>query len=271
MKKKHLFLSFALLLMAVPAWSDKPVPWQMYFQESVTPVMDQIIHLHNVVMVIIVLIGILVLGLLGYVTYRFRASRNPTPSKTSHHTVLEIVWTAIPVLILLAISFPSLRLIYFMDKAEHADMTLKITGRQWYWHYEYPEQKISFDSVMVPEKELKPGQTRLLEVDHQVVLPVDTTVRLLFTADDVLHSWAVPAFGVKQDTVPGRVAEAWIRVRKEGTYYGQCSELCGTGHSFMPIAVRVVSKEEYKKWLEEAQKEFAQVSQENQAIMLALR
>lgn len=237
--------------------ADVPRPWQMYFQEAVTPVMEEIVHFHDILMVIIVAIGLFVFALLGYTLFRFRAKRNPVPSKTSHNTPLEIVWTAIPVLILVAICWPSMHLLYFMDRATHPEMTLKINGRQWYWHYAYEGQHVEFDSVMIPEKDIQPGQYRLLEVDHPVVIPVNTTVRLLFTADDVLHSWTVPAFGVKHDTVPGRIGESWVRVTKEGTYYGQCSELCGTGHAYMPIKVQVVSKEAYAAWLAQAKQKFA--------------
>ncbi|MCA0370005.1 MAG: cytochrome c oxidase subunit II [Proteobacteria bacterium] len=255
--KYSLTLLMGLLAGVGELRADVPRPWQMHFQEAVTPVMEEIVRFHDILLVLIVLIGLFVFALLGYTLVRFRAERNPVPTKTSHNTPLEIVWTAIPVLILLAICWPSMHLLYFMDRAVHPDMTLKINGRQWYWHYAYEGHDLEFDSVMIPEKDLQPGQHRLLEVDHPVVIPVDTTVRLLFTADDVLHSWAVPAFGVKQDTVPGRIAESWVRVTKEGTYYGQCSELCGTGHAFMPIKVQVVSKEAYATWLKEAKQKLA--------------
>lgn len=254
-----LFLKAFLALMGCVnlAHANMPEPWQMGFQEPVTPVMERIIHLHDILMAIIVTIGLLVMALLGYAVYRFDAKRNPVPSKTSHHTWLEVVWTTIPVLILLAIAFPTFKLIYFMDKTENAEMTVKVIGRQWYWHYAYPDDDFEFDSIMIPENEVKDPKLRLLAVDNPIVIPVDTTVRFLLTADDVIHSFAVPAFGIKQDTVPGRVSEVWARVNKEGTYYGQCSELCGSEHAYMPIAVKVVSKEAYQEWLAGAKQKFA--------------
>ena len=270
----NLFLKAFLAIMGCVGVvrADLPEPWQMGFQEPVTPVMEEIVHLHDILMVIVLVIGLIVLALLGYAVYRFDAKRNPIPSKTSHHTWLEVVWTTIPVLILLAIAFPSFKLLYFMDKAENAEMTVKVVGRQWYWHYAYPDDGFEFDSVMVPENEVKDPKLRLLAVDNPIVIPVDTTVRFLLTADDVIHSFAVPAFGIKQDTVPGRVSEVWARVNKEGTYYGQCSELCGSEHAYMPIAVKVVSKEAYQEWLSGAKQEFAmnEVSPFNlKTIMLA--
>lgn len=259
--RNNLFLKAFLILMGFgkmgTLWADKPEAWQMGFQEPVTPVMKEIIWLHDILMVIIVAIGLLVLSLLGYAVYRFNAKRNPVPSKTSHHTWLEVVWTAIPVLILLGIAFPSFKLLYFMDKTENAEMTVKVIGRQWYWHYAYPDDGFEFDSLMIPEKDVKDPSLRLLAVDNPIVIPVDTTVRFLVTADDVIHSFAVPAFGIKQDSVPGRVAEVWARVTKEGMYYGQCSELCGSEHAYMPIAVKVVSKQAYQDWLTGAKTQFA--------------
>ena len=250
----------AICFLAIPLFADQPHPWQFGFQEAVTPVMEKIHDLHNLLLIVIASIATVVLSLIFYVVWRFRASKNPVPAQFSHNTPLEIVWTLIPVLILAVIVFPSMRLLYFMDKAVDAEVTVKVVGRQWYWHYAYPDHKIEFDSVMVPDKDRKPDQLRLLAVDNELVVPVDTTVRVLVTADDVIHSWAVPAFGIKQDSIPGRLRETWLRVKKEGVYYGQCSELCGTGHGFMPIAVRVVSKEAFKAWLEEAKQKFASLT-----------
>lgn len=274
--KKSLFLySFvAFLLGGVSAFADRPKPWQLGFQDPVTPVMEQIISLHTLLMGVITVIALIVFSLLGYAVYRFSAKRNPSPSKTSHHTFLEVIWTTIPVLILLGISFPSFKLLYFMDKAEDAELTVNIVGRQWYWHYAYPEEDFEFDSVMIPEDEVEDPSLRLLAVDNPLVIPVDTTVRFLLTADDVLHAFAVPAFGIKQDTVPGRISEVWARVTKEGTYYGQCSELCGAEHAYMPIAVKVVSKEAYQEWLLKSKQAFAMNTQESLAdkkILLAQR
>lgn len=226
-----------------------PQPWQIGFQSAASPIMEGITEMHHLLMIIITCIAIFVTVLLGYVLFRFSASRNPVPSQISHNTLLEVVWTLLPVLILVIIGIPSLKLMFFASKIENADMTIKAIGRQWYWSYEYPEQKFQFDSLMIEEKDLKPGQLRLLDVDNPIVVPVGKTVRVIVTSDDVLHSFAVPALGVKKDAVPGRLNETWFRIEKEGTYYGQCSELCGVKHGFMPIAVKVVSQEQYDEWL----------------------
>lgn len=265
---RFLWVIIGMCVGAQTVRADIARPWQMHFQEAVTPVMEKIVHFHDILLILIIVIGVFVFILLGYTVYRFNAKRHPVATKTTHNTALEVLWTGIPVLILLAMVWPSMHLLYFMDRAVNPEMTIKISGRQWYWHYNYEGQHIEFDSVMVPEKDLKPGQNRLLEVDHPVVIPVNTTVRLLLTADDVLHSWAVPAFGVKQDTVPGRQAETWIKVTKEGVYYGQCSELCGTGHSFMPIAVHVVSKQAYEQWLSKAKQQFASLEDSNASALM---
>jgi len=230
----------------------------MGFQEAATPVMEQITQFHEMLLIIIFAIGIFVTLLLFFVIFRFRESANPNPSKTSHNTLIEVVWTLIPVIILVVIAVPSFKLLFYMDRTNDAEMTLKVVGHQWYWSYVYPDHdNIEFDSYMVKEADLKPGQLRLLDVDNPVVIPVDTNVRILVTSADVLHSWAVPAFGVKQDTIPGRLRETWVRVTKPGKYYGQCSELCGTGHGFMSIVVKAVSKEEFKEWVAKAKEKFA--------------
>lgn len=226
-----------------------PQPWQIGFQSAASPIMEGITEMHHMLMIIITCIAIFVTVLLGYVLFRFRASRNPVPSQTSHNTLLEVVWTLLPVLILVIIGIPSLKLMFFASKIENADMTVKAIGHQWYWTYEYPEQKLQFDSLMIEEKDLKPGQLRLLDVDNPIVVPVGKTVRVIVTSEDVLHSFAVPSLGIKKDAVPGRLNETWFRIEKEGTYYGQCSELCGIKHGFMPIAVKVVSQEQYDEWL----------------------
>jgi len=245
------------IAIASSALAAVPLPWQMNLQPPATPVMERIVHFHNMLLIIITLITLFVMGLLLYVMVRFRAGRNPVPSKTTHHTLIEVLWTVLPILILIGISIPSFRLLYYGDRTTEAEMTLKIVGSQWYWSYEYPDHgNFSFDSVIVPDKDIKPGQHRLLEVDNRIVLPIDTNIRLLMTATDVLHAWAVPAFGVKLDTVPGRINETWVRITREGVYYGQCSELCGVGHAFMPIAVEAVSKEKFETWVKKAKAEF---------------
>lgn len=246
----------ALIVFAAPAMADGiPQPWQLNFQPAASPVMDQIEHFHNILLVVITIITLFVLALLTYVCIRFRAKANPVPSKTTHNTLIEIIWTAIPVLILVLICIPSIRLLYYSDKAQKPDMTLKVIGYQWYWGYVYPDQgDLAFESYLVKDADLKPDQKhlRLLEVDKEVVLPVDTNIRILVTAADVIHAWAVPALGVKKDAVPGRINETWTRIEKPGIYYGQCSELCGQGHGFMPIKVRAVSKEEFAAWVEKS-------------------
>tara|TARA_B100000315_G_C14593089_1_gene597024 strand:- start:3622 stop:4494 length:873 start_codon:yes stop_codon:yes gene_type:complete len=244
--------------MASGANAAEPIPWQMNFQPAATPVMEKIIDFHNLLLTIQVGIVVLVLGLMLYIIIKFNSKSNPEPSKTTHNTPLEVIWTVIPIVILIVLAVPSMKLLFFMDKAPNPEMTLKITGHQWYWSYQYPDNgDFEFDSNIIPDDEIKPGQRRLLEVDNQVVLPVNTEIRLLMTSEDVIHNWAIPAFGVKMDTVPGRTNESWIKVTKPGTYYGQCSELCGVNHGFMPVAVKVVSKDEFKKWAAEAKKEFA--------------
>ncbi|MBX7198470.1 MAG: cytochrome c oxidase subunit II [Rhodospirillaceae bacterium] len=244
------------LPVSMPAWAadEMPTPsfpteWQLGLQNAASPVMERMTSFHNLLLVIITAISLFVLALLMICAVRYNERVNPVPAKWSHNTMIEVVWTALPVLILALIAVPSYRLLYFQDRTEQADMTLKIVGNQWYWSYEYPDTEITFDAIATPDKDIKPGQHRLLETDNHVVLPVETNVRLLMTATDVIHAWAIPAFGVKLDNVPGRTNETWVRPTKLGRFYGQCSELCGVDHSFMPIVVDVVSKEAYTAWV----------------------
>lgn len=240
-----------------------PEPWQLGFQEAASPVMEQTISFHNLLLWIITIITIFVLALMAYVAVRFKASNNPVPSKRTHHAMLEVAWTAIPVLILVVIAIPSFKLLYYQDVVEDTEMTIKAIGRQWYWSYEYPDHgNFTFDAFMIADEDIDEaaGQKRLLETDNRVVVPVDTNIRLLTTASDVIHSWAMPAFGIKIDAVPGHVNEMWFRVDKPGTYFGQCSELCGAYHGFMPIAVEALPKAEFEAWAKQAEEEFAQVS-----------
>lgn len=227
-----------------------PVPWQMNLQTPVTPVAEELVWFHNYLLVIITAITAFVLLLLIWVMVKFNAKANPVPSKNAHNTLLEIIWTAVPVLILVAIAIPSYRILYFMDTIEEAELTVKITGNQWFWTYEFPDDEIEFDSLPLADDEIDvaAGEHRLLEVDTPLILPVDTDIRLLFTANDVLHAWTIPAFGVKLDTVPGRINETWTRIRTQGKYYGQCSELCGIDHSYMPIVVHAVTRAEFDAW-----------------------
>lgn len=243
---------------AAVAATGQPEPWQLGLQEAVTPLMEQLTGFHDFLLVIITLITLFVLGLLIYVMVRFNEKANPTPSKVTHNTTLEVLWTAIPIVILIAIAIPSFRLLFAQYDFPKADVTIKAIGNRWYWTYEYPDHDgMTFDAVMLEDDELKPGQPRLLAVDNEVVVPVNKNIHVLVTASDVLHNWAVPSFGVKIDAVPGRVLRTWFRAEKTGTYYGQCSELCGIRHAFMPIAVRVVTQSEYDAWLVKAKEEFA--------------
>ncbi len=249
-----------LVALAGPSSAAQPYPWQMSFQPAASPVMERIQWFNDLLFWIIVAITLFVLALLCYCAIKFNEKSNPTPTKTTHNTALEVIWTAVPILILVAIAVPSFRLLYFMDRTDKPEMTLKVISHQWYWSYYYPDHgDFNFTSNMIPAEDLKPGQPRLLSVDNEVVLPVDTNVRVLATSQDVIHNWAVPAFGIKIDTVPGRTNETWVRITKEGTYYGQCSELCGINHGFMPIQVRAVSKSAFVQWTEEAKKKFAAV------------
>ena len=233
-------------------------PWQMTFQEAASPVAERIHSFHELLFWIITAITLFVLVLLIYVIVKFNEKANPVPSKTTHNTFIEVVWTVVPIIILIVVAVPSFKLLFYMDKHEDPDMTLKVTGHQWYWSYEYPDQgAFKFDSQMVAAEDLKPGQPRLLTVDNMVVLPVETNVRILQTSDDVIHNWAMPALGLKMDTVPGRTNENWVRITKPGDYYGQCSELCGVGHAYMPIHIKAVSKEEFAAWVKSAQTKFA--------------
>jgi cytochrome c oxidase subunit 2 len=247
--------TLSLMLFAAPlAWAAEPLPWQIGFQPAASPVRDQIDFLHDdILLPIITVISLFVLGLLLYVIVRYDARRHPTPTKTTHNTVIEVIWTAVPILILLVIFFPSMKLLYYVDRAQKADMTLKVTGRQWYWSYEYPDQNnFAFDSTMLAEDEVgKYGEKRLLGVDKPLVVPVGATVRILVGGSDVIHSWFVPSMGVQEYAVVGRENEAWMKVEKPGTYYGQCNQICGLNHPFMPIEIKAVSKEDFEKWLKQ--------------------
>ena len=220
--------------------------------------MERIIEFHNFIFIIEVSIVVLVLVLMGYIIIRFNSKSNPVPSKTTHNTILEVAWTAVPLLLVIIIAVPSLKLLYYADRIEEGEMTLKVIGNQWYWSYEYPDHgAFAFDSIIIEDENLEPGQPRLLSVDNSVVLPAETNIRLLFTSADVIHNWAVPSLGLKLDAVPGRVNESWVRINSEGDYYGMCSELCGVNHGFMPVHIKAVSKADFAAWAEQAKQEFA--------------
>jgi cytochrome c oxidase subunit 2 len=253
-------LAAAVLLPAGAAFAGlgQPSPWQIGLQDSATPVMDDVIGFHTFVLWIITAITVFVLALLVYVMVKFNAAANPVPSRTTHNTLVEVLWTVIPVVILVVIALPSFRILFFQLNTPPADLTIKATGVTWNWKYDYPDNgDFEFDSLMLQDKERKPGQPRLLSVDNEMVVPVNKVIRMQVTGFDVIHSFTVPSFGIKIDAIPGRLNETWFKATKEGMYYGQCSELCGKDHAFMPIAVRVVSDAEFATWVEEAKKKFA--------------
>lgn len=249
--------------MARDALAAKAEPWQLGLPEPVTPLAEQMRVFHDLwLLPIITVITIFVLALLLYTCWRFSEKRNPTPSKTTHNSLLEVVWTGVPVLILVVLAFPSLQLLYASDDTADTEMTLKVVGHQWYWEYQYVDENFGFDAFLAArthEEAEELGVPRLMMTDNVVVLPSDTKILLQFTSADVLHNWALSDFGVRVDTVPGRLNEAWTKINagKEGMYYGFCSELCGADHAFMPIAVQVVTKDEYRAWVQEAKQEFA--------------
>ncbi len=267
--KKILFIFFTLLI-TQSALANQPVDWQLGFQKAASESMKEIVSFHNnLLLPIIIAISVFVLFLMLYACVRFRASANPNPSKRTHNVTVEVLWTLIPCLILIVMAVPSFKILYKQDTIPKADLTIKAIGYQWYWGYEYPDENIIFDSYMIETKDLKPDQPRLLAVDNEVVVPVDKVVKVLITANDVLHAWALPSFGVKRDAVPGRINETWFKAEKVGTYYGQCSELCGIKHAFMPITVKVVSEDEYEEWLSEARVKFAKEVNEDDKLKIA--
>ena len=247
-----------LLLLPGSVLANQPKDWQLGFQKSASETMDDIVWFHDYMLLpVITAITVFVLFLIGYACIRFRASKNKEASTTSHNTFIEVIWTLVPCLILIVLAVPSFKVLYSQDEIPKADVTIKAIGYQWYWGYEYPDENIIFDSYMIEEKDLKDGQPRLLAVDNEVYVPVNKVVKVMITANDVLHAWALPSFGVKRDAVPGRINETWFKADRTGTFYGQCSELCGIKHAFMPITVNVVTEEEYNQWLEKAKVEFA--------------
>jgi len=242
---------------AASAELGQPAPWEFRLQEAASPVMETITSFHNGLLVVITLVTLFVLGLLIYVMVKFNARANPVPSRTTHNTLIEIIWTLAPVLILVGIAIPSFRLLFLELDLPKADITVKATGKQWYWSYAYPDNgKFEFDSLLAQDK-----QPRLLGVDNEMVVPVNKVIRVQTTGADVIHSFAVPAFGIKIDAVPGRLNETWFKATKTGMFYGQCSELCGKDHAYMPIAVRVVNDQEFAQWVEAAKKKFASAPQ----------
>jgi cytochrome c oxidase subunit 2 len=256
----RVFLSFAALaglaLIASGAWADQPHAWQLGMQDPASPVAERVQSLHNGILYVIILITLFVVALLAYVCLRFRAKANPNPSQTTHNTLIEILWTGLPIVILLAIAVPSFQLLFFETTTPKADLTLKVTGLQWYWHYDFPDNgNFGFDSQLVEDKDLKDPAERLLDVDNEVKLPVGATVRVLLASADVMHDWFVPSLSVNTYAVPGRLNETWLRIDKEGTYYGECNQICGVNHAFMPIKIHAVSKDEFAAWVATQQKQ----------------
>jgi cytochrome c oxidase subunit 2 len=235
-----------------------PPPWEVLMQPPESPVQHAIENLHNFVLVIILCICVLVAVLLAVVLTRFNAKRHPTPSRTAHNTPLEVAWTLIPALILVVIAIPSFKLVFYEDHTTHADLTVKVTGHQWYWEYTYPDNgNIDFNSYIVPDDQLKPGELRLLDVDNPLVVPVGKKIRILTTSADVIHSFFIPSLGVQRYAIPGRTIETWMEVDKPGVYYGECNQICGKNHSFMPIAVHALAPAEFDAWLKQAKTKFA--------------
>ena len=267
---KKILLIISSFFLSAQVIAAQPKDWQLGFQNPASDGMRDIVNFHNnLLLPIIIAITVFVLFLMLYACVKFRASANPNPSKRTHNVTVEILWTLIPCLILIVMAVPSFKILYKQDTIPKADVTVKAVGYQWYWGYEYPDENIIFDSYMVETKDLKENQPRLLTVDHEVVVPVNKVVKVLITANDVLHAWALPSFGVKRDAVPGRINETWFKAEKIGTYYGQCSELCGIKHAFMPITVKVVSDEDYQEWLSEARVKFAKEEIENDKLKIA--
>ena len=262
------FFSFLLYSNGLLA-KGQPTEWQLGFQEAGSPLMQKLIDFHDFVFWIITAITVFVFLLLAYVCVKFSAKNNKKPSTTTHNSLLEVAWTLVPVLILVVIAIPSFRLLYNQNDFSNIDMTIKATGYTWYWSYEYPDHDgIAFDSIMLQDDELEEGQPRLLSTDYQLVVPVNKNIKMQITSDPsgVIHSWAVPSLGVKMDAIPGRLNETYFNVKEPGMYYGQCSELCGIGHGFMPISIRAVTENDFAAWVITAKEEFASNINDKYAI-----
>ena len=251
-------LSIFFIFISFELYGKQATDWQLSFQNPATDLMGSVVGLHNIILIVMTLVTLFVLFLLFYVSFRFSAKRNPIPSTTTHNTVVEVLWTAIPIVILVVLAIPSFKLLYQQEKSENYDMTVKVIGHQWYWEYEYPDHgDFYFESYMVQEQDLEEGDLRLLTVDNPLVIPANKNIQILITAGDVLHSWAVPSMGLKTDAVPGRLNETWVNVKEPGIYRGQCSEICGSGHGFMPVVVKVLPEREFMAWANEAKNNYA--------------
>jgi cytochrome c oxidase subunit II len=258
---------FLLIFLPLSVYGDEITNWQLGFRNPASPVMEKVNELHNFVLIMMTVITIFVLFLLIYVSFRFRKSANPNPSKRSHHAVLEVLWTAIPVIILIFMAVPSFKLVYQQDITPEHDMSIKVIGHQWYWEYQYPDQdNLSFESYMIQDEDLQEGQPRLISVDNRLVLPTNKVIQVLVTGGDVLHSFAMPSLGVKKDAVPGRLNETWMKIDRPGVYRGQCSEICGTGHGYMPIVIEAVSPDQFAAWVIKNKNKFAQINNNTLAL-----
>jgi cytochrome c oxidase subunit 2 len=254
---------FAGTFASQPASAQQPEPWQMYFQEAHSSLMEQMVLFHDFLLYLIFAISIFVLGLMLFTIIRFNEKRNPTPTKTTHNTFIEVMWSVIPIFLLVVIGLFSLPLLFASDDTVDADLTVKVIGRQWYWSYEYPDHgDFTFDAFLIPDDEIKPDQVRLLSTDENLVLPIGKKIRVLVTSSDVLHAFAMPSLGSKVDAVPGRTNEIWFDIDEVGMYYGQCSELCGSGHAFMPIAIQAVTPADFDAWVVQARKRYADADNE---------
>ena len=263
-KKKLDVIIYGFLLIfsyVNPAISSEPKPWQMDLQEPAGIIATKATDLHNFLLVVITLISVFVLGLLVYVCIKFREKPNVQPSKTSHNTIIEIIWTVVPVLILVVIAIPSFKLLYLTEADKPVDMVVKVSGAQWYWNYEYPDEEISFDSYIVAEEDLKDDQKRMLDVDNPLVVPEGTRIKFLITGNDVMHSFFVPSLALQVYSIAGRINEIWTEVpRGKKKYYGQCNQICGVNHAYMPIVIQALPKDEYEVWLKEAKVKFASIT-----------
>lgn len=260
--KKINFMSLGVFitLFSIPnfTFASEPKPWQMDLQEPAGIIATKATDLHNFLLIIITLISVFVLGLLIYVCIKFREKPGVKPSKTSHNTIIEIIWTVVPVLILVVIAVPSFKLLYLTEADKPVDMVIKVSGAQWYWNYEYPDDGISFDSYIIAEEDLKPGQKRMLEVDNPIVVPEGTRIKFLITGNDVMHSFFVPSLALQVYSIPGRINELWTEVPLgKKKYYGQCNQICGVNHAYMPIVIQALPKDEYEIWLKDAKVKFA--------------
>ena len=269
LKINHYIISLIAIISPNLAVSAEPKPWQMDLQKPSGIIAEAATDLHNFLLIVITLISLFVLGLLVYVCWRYREKINKNPSRTSHNTLIEILWTVIPVLILIVIAVPSFKLLYLQETDKEYDMVVKVTGAQWYWNYEYPDEKVSFDSYMIEEDKIKSGQKRLLDVDNPLVVPEGIKIKFLITGNDVMHSFFIPSLAVQVYSIAGRINEVWTEVPMgPKTYYGQCNQICGVNHAYMPIVIKSVSRSDFDKWIKEAKLKFASMNNNYQTVML---